>query len=394
MTYGLTATGFNRKPLSTIVDELEAGEKALISTTLNTQPTEPFGLLNGIFASKLSELWELAEAINAGRFPLSSEGFQLDGVTSITGTRRADATKGRVTLTLTATSACVVPKNSIVQVVGDASNRWKTLADVTFVGAGSQDVLADAEIAGVYVANTGTITVIVTAVAGWSAVTNAAPAVPGTEIDTDPQLRIRREQELAIAGSGTVNAIRADLLQVAGVTGATVFDNPTNAVDEDGLPPHSVEALVLGGTDADVAAALFETLGAGKGTVGGVTEIVTDSQGMAHYISFSRPTSIDMLVEIDLIVDSQTYPANGDDLVADAVAAFILALPVGNDVFLAKLHKPVDTVAGIINISNIRIGSVAPAVAPVAIDYLITARQLATMTASTNVSVVSTPGSA
>jgi len=44
MTYGLTATGFNRKPLSTIVDELEAGEKALISTTLNTQPTEPFGL--------------------------------------------------------------------------------------------------------------------------------------------------------------------------------------------------------------------------------------------------------------------------------------------------------------------------------------------------------------
>lgn len=391
---GLTATGFERKTLEELLDELSTEAKTRIDSRLNTQPEEPIGQLFGIFASKLAELWELAEAVNAGRFPATASGFQLDQVASITGTLRDPATKGTVSLDLTASGPTTIPAGSIAQVLGDDDNRWVTLEDVVFVGAGTQSVEAEAEVAGTIVANSSTITVIVTPVAGWTAVTNPAPAIPGTEIDTDAELRTRREDELAIAGSATVDAIRADLLQVEDVTSVTVFDNRTNVVDSDGLPPHSVEALVLGGTDADVAAALFATIAAGIETFGTTTENVTDSQGFVHAISFTRPTEIDLLVEVDLLILASEYPAGGDDLVADAIASYVNSLAVGYDGFQSQISGvAIDAASGILSVTAVRIGSVSPAIAPVASDYTILARQLATMSASTNVTVATTPGS-
>lgn len=391
---GLTATGFERKTLEEILDELSSEAKTRIDSRLNTQPEEPIGQLFGIFASKLSELWELAEAVNAGRFPSTASGFQLDQVASITGTLRDPATKGTVSLDVTASGPTTIPAGSIAQVLGDDENRWVTLEDVVFVGAGTQSVEAEAEVAGTIVANSSTITVIVTPVAGWTAVTNPAPAIPGTEIDTDAELRTRREDELAIAGSATVDAIRADLLQVEDVTSVTVFDNRTNVVDSDGLPPHSVEALVLGGTDADVAAALFATIAAGIETFGTTTENVTDSQGFVHAISFTRPTEIDLLVEVDLLILASAYPAGGDDLVKDAIASYVNSLAVGYDGFQSQISGvAIDAASGILSVTAVRIGSVSPAIAPVASDYTILARQLATMSASTNVTVATTPGS-
>ena len=392
--FGLTSAGFSRKSLRELLDEIEADEKLRIDSRLNVQPEEPIGQLNGIIASKLSELWELAEAVNAGRFPDTATGFQLDQVASLTGTLRGPATKGTITLECTVSAPTTIPSGSVAQVLGDDSNRWVTTADLVFAAPGTASVEAEAQVAGTFVANSSTVTVIVTPVAGWTAVTNPAPAIPGDEVDTDAQLRIRRAQQLAIAGSATVNAIRADLLQVEDVDSVSIFHNPTDVVDADGLPPHSVEALVLGGTDAAVALALFETIAAGIETVGTTLEVVVDSQGFSHNVRFTRPTTIDILIEIDLAIDAQAYPAGGDALVQDAVASYINGLPVGNDVFLSQINGPaIESAAGIINVSAIRIGSVAPVVAPVASDYTITTRELATMSASTNVTVATTPGS-
>ena len=63
-----------------------------------------------------------------------------------------------------------------------------------------------------------------------------------------------------------------------------------------------------------------------------ITEIVTDSQGFAQTIKFSRPTTVDIYVEVDLTVDSNLYPANGDDQVEAAIVAYGDALGIGTDV--------------------------------------------------------------
>lgn len=391
MSFGLTSTGFNRKTVEDILGEVEASQKSNIDPELDVSSETPVGQLNGIFAAKLGEVWELAEAVNANQYPDTASTFGLDGVASITGSFRRAASKGTVTLDLTLNAGVTVPAGSIAEVAGDTTNRWVTTADATN-STGAPAVVpaaAEAESAGLKVANAATITVISTPVAGWTAVTNPLDAVPGTEIDTDAQLRLRREAELALAGSATVNAIRADLLAVAGVTSVTVFHNPTDAVDINGLRPHSVEAIVLGGIDADVASALFDTVAGGIRTEGSTSLVVVDDQGFNQNVSFSRPTSVLIFLEIDIDIDPAEYPATGDDLVKAAVALFgATNYAVGDDVILAKLNVPICSVAGILDITAIRVGRAASPTSTV--NEVIAARELAILD-TTRILVTTTP---
>lgn len=81
---------------------------------------------------------------------------------------------------------------------------------------------------GVIPAPIGSLTEILTPIGGWESITNLKAGVTGREIETDAELRLRRQNSINILGSATVEAIRARLLQeVSGVTQAFVFENRT-----------------------------------------------------------------------------------------------------------------------------------------------------------------------
>lgn len=67
----------------------------------------------------------------------------------------------------------------------------------------------------------------------------------GSGEESDNVLRTRRVVELGRRGSSTVAAMRADILQVDGVTFCAVYENDTDSTDSAGRPPHSLEAVVL-----------------------------------------------------------------------------------------------------------------------------------------------------
>lgn len=74
----------------------------------------------------------------------------------------------------------------------------------------------------------GSVTEILTPISGWQSITNLKAGVTGREIETDAELRIRRQNSTRVLGAATVEAIRARLLQqVAGVTQALIFENRT-----------------------------------------------------------------------------------------------------------------------------------------------------------------------
>lgn len=387
MAFGLTAFGFNRKTTEELLAELETSELALISSALDVSAETPIGQLNGIFAAKLGELWELAEEV-FGAFDPDAAGDQaLDAIAALTGTFRALATKGTVTLTVGLDATTTLSAGAIAQVTGDPTNRWVTLVDVTSVGAGDFSVAAEAEIAGNVPASTGTIEVIVTPSAGWNTVTNALAATAGTDIDTDAELRARREDELTLAGSATANAIRADL-RVTGVTSVVVFFNNTLVTDVDGVPGKAVEALVEGGADQDIADALFDTIAVGIEPFGSVTNTVIDSNGNSQTVDFSRPTLIVVVTEID-IVTGVGFPVGGDALVATAIADFENALAVGKDVNRFEVAAAALTITGVINVTDVRLAE-SPG-GPISFDLVLTSREKATAIIA-NITVSSTPG--
>jgi len=224
-----------------------------------------------------------------------------------------------------------------VALLGTADNTLDDGAPVTIsvvettpgVPQGTANV--EAVTTGATVANANTLRVIDSPVAGWSDTVNALDAVVGQAVESDAAFKLRRLNEVARAGAATPNAIFADVSAVNAVTAVVVFFNNTDVIDVDLRPPHSVDIVVQDGDDDDIALAIFNTVGAGIDFFGSVTKLVTDSQGFSQTIKFSRPTEIDIHVEIDLTVGA-LFPVDGLAQVEAAILAYAARLTIGDDV--------------------------------------------------------------
>ncbi len=180
----------------------------------------------------------------------------------------------------------------------------------------------------------GTLNVIDTPVIGLEEFTNEEDAIIGRNIEQDPDLKLRRAQELQIAGAATLEAIRADILEVENVTEVLVFENDSDIIDIDGRPPHTIDIVVQGGADQDIIDAIFLTKAAGIGTTGDISGTAIDSQGFGHTIEFSRPTEIEIFVDVAITKDTNKYPVDGDTQVENAILAFGNLLIIGEDIIV------------------------------------------------------------
>lgn len=240
---------------------------------------------------------------------------------------------------------------------------------------------------------------LVNAPTGLSGVTNLVDATPGRNIATDAELRILREQELATGGSTPINALRAELLNVADVVSVSVFQNVYDVTNADGIPPHSIEVLVRGPASPSAAfdQSIFDALGngvaAGIRTHGtspnDVVGTFVDDEGTAHEMKFTRPENVDIYVDVELIVDPDEYPPDGDDQVKAAIVAYGNAQDVGKDVTAARLIAAIFSVPGVLDVTQCFIDD-APAPAA-STTVAISLRQLAVFNTA-NIDVATTDG--
>lgn len=270
----------------------------------------------------------------------------------------------------------------------DGTAHWRYLGD----GDSAVDVLAAATETGPIEAASGDINEKVSAVSGWSSVINLLDAEEGRDQATDAELREDRERELSGAGTSPIDAIRADLLQLSDdIEAVRVFVNNTDSTDADGVPPHAVEALVLGGEDQEIFNQLLASVAAGIATHGTEVGSATDSQGTDHVMKFSRPDDITIYVEVDLIKDPDTYEGDAavelavsninDDIEADEV--------IGLNAVASRVSRAVFNVEGVLDVTDVRI-SITPN-PTVSTTIVITNRQIASYDTS-NVDVTSVDG--
>ena len=86
---------------------------------------------------------------------------------------------------------------------------------------------------------------------------------------------------------------------------------------------------MVGGADQDIWDSVLANKAGGIETVGSESGTSVDSEGGSHTIKFSRPTEIDIYLDLTLTTDAD-YP--GDSVVELAVLAFGAALTTGRDV--------------------------------------------------------------
>lgn len=406
-TYGLTQDGLVVPSLDQIREDWNERMRAQFgSASIDLSDSSIEGQLIAIGSEREAVVWEALQAVHSSQDPDKATGAGLDALCLLTGTFREDATASVVVLTLTGTPTSVVSAGSQVKTLStdkvfstilpvtitaltawapstlygvgdrrtnagrcyicittgvsagsggptttdpditDGAAHWKYLGE----GTGAIDVAAVAAETGPVMAASGDVTVIDTQVSGWFSVINLHDAVLGTDRTSDEGLRLLREFELGALGSTPVAAIRGELSRVAGVTAVTVFQNVTDFTDADGVPPHSVEALVTGGDDDDIRAALFNAVAGGIRTHGTVSGTYTDEEGTGHTIKFSRPEDVLIYVTITLVKDPAVYPADGDAQVKTATVTFGNAQKTGFDAVATALGAQAFKVAGVWNV--------------------------------------------
>jgi len=418
------------------------------------------GQLVAIMADGLAAQWEIDQAIVAGVDPTTASGAAQDAVCSITGTVRAPASKSTVSCVCSGTPGTGLPAGRVATVVdsgarfvssaagtiallsswgpstayaygamvtnggnvyfcgtagtssgsgsGPTSTATTPITDggVTwyYVGPGMGAVLVPfaAEQTGPIGAVAGTLSQIATPVDGWRGVRNPLDAVVGAALEGAAALRVKREVELTSDALAAANAIRAHMIKVTAVKACTVFVNNTDATDANGLPPHSVEVLVLGGADADVAQAVWEAVGGGIATCSSSSNsaVITDSSGNPQTVYWTRPTAVPIYIDATVLYDASAYPSDGDAQIKNALVTFGASYVIGKDVRASALiaacfDGPTSTadtatpVPGVLDVSPLYLGtSPGPGSSS---PVLIGLRQIATFDTS-RITVTSSPG--
>ena len=371
---GLTSTGLEIKTIEGISAALRTKLRALISAQLNTEPSSPLGKVIDTFSASLREVWELVYAVWLSNDPDAAKGLSLDNLAQLTGTTRKDATPSTVICTVSLDpGASFVPGDLVAAVVGIPERQFVNVEPVenTNVTLDTFPILFEAVTPGPTLAAALTITEIVTPQFGWVSVINFDDAVPGEDVETDPALRQRREEEIDRLGGSTLPAIRSDLLSIEGIEQVTVFENDTSVTNEDGLPKNSIEIVVYDGTpggtnvdDATIAQSILRTKPAGIATYGTTTVVVQDDDDQPRSISFTRPAQTEVWLEIDVAVSPDYVPSTQDEIVKQQLADEGAALfGVGADVIRSRLLCEGFT-DNVLDVTDLRIGLSAISVFP------------------------------
>lgn len=310
-----------------IRDDLVESFKQIYGNDIYLEPDSQDYQMISAFASKTYDTIQLLQIVYNNHSPKTAIGTGLSSVVKLNGIARKSASYSTCVLTLTGTVGTTIAAG----VAKDGQeNLWDLPANVTFT-SDTIEVTAQCETLGAIEAPVGTITIINTPQAGWLTVTNDVPAVVGQPIETDEELRARQTISVAVPSQNMVESTIAGIASIEGVTRYKVYDNDTNLTDDNGIPGHSIAAVVEGGLDADVAEQIYLRKGPGGGTYGSTSATFVNSDGLPNVIYYSRPiyTSIDVTVTVKA---GAGYSSAILDTIQTNIESYLESLDIGTDV--------------------------------------------------------------
>lgn len=303
----LTSQGVIVPDTSQTRAQVEAEFKAVFGQDLVTDPSSPAGALITRITEERDALArnnaELANQIN----PDYAGGVFLDAIWRLTGGRRNEAVRSHINgVVLGGVPGTIIPAGSLAQ--SQAGDRFELVSAVQLnasgVATGTFRALEDGAI---QVPPNG-LDSVASSVLGWETVNNPSAAIPGRPEEGDPQARRRRRRTLALQTTSVNEAVVSRLYDIPEVRSLYYLENYTDAtqvIDGITLKRNSLWACVEGGSDEDVARALFETKTVGGGYNGAVVVNVPDpTNGRPYEVAFDRPTEVHLLIRVTVKVTS------------------------------------------------------------------------------------------
>lgn len=332
----VTASGISAPDYQTILSTITEYFQQIYGTDAYLEPDSKDGQMVALVALAVHDANNTAIQVYNSFSPSSGMKDALTRNVKINGIARKAATNSTVDVTLTGTAGTTITNGSVKDANGII---WSLPVSVTIDVSGSVTVTATCANSGAVAAVAGSITKINTPTRGWTAVSNASAATVGSAAETDAQLRVRQAQSVAIPALTPFDAVDGAIANLTGVTRHKLYENDTGAVDGNGIPAHSLAAIVDGGDVTEIAQTLRGKKGQGVATFGSTTVTVPDKYDNPHAISFSRSTDVPIYVAITLKVFTG-YTTQIGEQIKQAIADYINSLTIGDDVLLSRIYSP------------------------------------------------------
>lgn len=195
-----------------------------------------------------------------------------------------------------------------------------------------------------------TVTNIVTPINGWESVTNTKILSTGRNDETDAELRQRWSLSVYQKASNMLEAIQANVFRrITGVVACVAYENNTDIVDIYGRLPHSIEVIVDGGDEQDIAEMIFRYTCGGIDFNGAISKEVTDVANVKHIVKFNRPTEIKIWLKFNITKNvEESWDSNGIAKIKQLIVDLGNKHTIGQDVILQKFIALIyDNITGV-----------------------------------------------
>jgi uncharacterized phage protein gp47/JayE len=322
----------------------------------DTSEEEWIGHTLRIMSTLVANSNEVQQAVYDALSIANSTGTQLDNLVALIGLLRRQATHSTATLKLTSDRATTVPIGTMYGT--ESGVNFMTTVEQVFTGAGWANVASRCTVAGAIAAEAGEIDQIVNSVAGIISVTNPSDATVGKSRETDQELKEAHTIATATAGKSDLGSIFEALRLVDNVSAVYANENKENYT-VDGLPGQRIHFSLIGGTDEDIATAIYYNRTSSIKSYGAQSVTIYDEElARQNTEYFDRASQVPLFVTINLTKIDGLWPDDGQDQIRTNLVAHFASFRIGQDVIHDALYGSAFGVSGVMA-ATIKIGTSA-----------------------------------
>lgn len=213
----------------------------------------------------------------------------------------------------------------------------------------------------------GALSTIYRTVPGWDSVTNLTAGTPGRDEESREQMEERRALSVASNATGILPAVRGSVLSVPTVQDAYVTENETGTAATIGgvlIAAHSLFVCVQGGSDDDVARAIWLKKPPGCNYTGTTSVVVEDTNSgyltpPTYTVKFERAAALAINFDVTLAA-GPGVPGDAGTLVEQAITTlFPTVARIGQSVFASSFTCAIAALGPRVRLLSIEVNSAA-----------------------------------
>jgi len=292
-----------------LLEALKQAFQSIYGADVNLDQSSPDGQLLNIFAQGGADVRELLVQLYNSFDPDNCSGKVLDSRCAINNIFRKGGTFTTVAIDITTNRTVTLQGlddkyndvNATGYTIQDRAGNQFILISTQTLQAGTTRVLFRSKEIGAIQTTLNTITIPVTIVLGVVSVNNPVDATEGENEESDYDLKVRRRQSVSIGSSGYLNGLLATVLQLDGVTDAALYENYTGEVDVNGTPAHCMWLVVEGGSDSEIADAIYRKKSYGCNMRGNITYTITTVSAQQFIAKWDEPTEQELYIKFNIV---------------------------------------------------------------------------------------------